>query len=78
MRHNLITTFHCYGCGKKLEVDYGRETNITDNHSPDDPPGAMVCYNKIVVKPCGVCIAKYTEPARKIADGLKEMLKETP
>lgn len=73
MRANLITTFHCYDCGNRLEVDYGRETKLSSSHSPDDPTGAAVCYNQVVVRPCRNCIEKYTRPARKLVEAVREI-----
>lgn len=73
MRTNLITTFHCFDCGKKLEVDYGEGVKTESPYSQGDPTGAAVMYSKVVVKPCRSCIEKHTGPARKLAEAIKEL-----
>lgn len=79
MRTNLIMHFHCSECGRQLDiVSKSEETTKTIegsdwNQQPKEPTGADCFYTpKIQIEPCRNCIEKYTKPALKIAEGLKE------
>lgn len=80
MRTNLIMHFHCSECGNQLNlIDRNeQETNPVSSPSlkqiPGEPTGAMCLYaSTIQVEPCRHCIEKYTLPAKKMVEGIKQM-----
>lgn len=81
MRTNLIMHFHCSECGKQLKLKYENEgaAEVKRESSymfdePKEPTGAACYYTpRISIEPCQSCIRKYTGPAKKIVDALKEI-----
>lgn len=82
MRTNFITHFFCSTCGKQLELVYESDIKTTsekfEEQIPVEPTGASCLYNsKIFIKPCQDCIDKYTLPAKKLIEVIKQIEKET-
>lgn len=80
MRNNLIFEIHCSECGSRVELVFGRDSKskATDplcfDNKPKQPTGADCMYMpKIQVKPCSVCIEKYTAPAKKLIKAIDEL-----
>lgn len=78
MRTNMIVHFHCAECGKQLTLTDGdgKHYNRAYSQIPQEPTGAECYYvPRVNIWPCESCINKYTGPAKKILEGLKEMEK---
>jgi hypothetical protein len=84
IRTNLILTFHCGECGKRLCVSNEEERTVDpdglefyrDNKKevPKLPTGAACLYTEgISIEPCRNCIEKYTGPAEKLVEAIKIM-----
>jgi len=78
-RNNLITHFHCVECGNQLNMSYDCDNEVKLINKPHDeqterePSGGFCMYNRIKIWPCRSCIEKYTGPANKLLQALKEI-----
>jgi hypothetical protein len=79
--------FHCAECGKQLRIltenEGAKKPKYHDDtfrgQEPKEPTGAACHYTpKISIVPCESCIKKYTAPAKKLCEALKELNDNQP
>lgn len=79
VRENLIMTFACSECGRKLTLRRAHQEEVKSEapRSTDDPSGAYCRYAETVqVDPCRHCIEAKTGPAEKLAAAIRELTGE--
>ena len=84
VRTNLMMQFHCSECGNQLCLSYDSDDGGTKirndinswSEEPKPPTGAKIYGNpRIKIDPCKPCIEKYTLPAKKLTEALKQINK---
>ena len=84
VRTNLMMQFHCSECGNQLCLSYDSDDGGTkirnDINSWDEEPklpNPIRTYTNpgIKIDPCKPCFEKYTLPAKKLTEALKQMNK---
>lgn len=79
VRENLIMTFACSECGRKLTLRRADRERVESEEpqSPEDPPRRQCRYAETVqVDPCRHCIEAKTGPAEKLAAAIRELTGE--
>lgn len=83
MRTNLIFHFHCSECGNILNICYPKDAAKAIREDPQDmcegcnikvSTGAECMYPPVIsVEPCKYCIDKYTSPAKKLIEAMRQI-----
>ena len=81
-RANLVVNFICGSCGAVLSLcsdprKISGKLRADEKHEEYPCTGAYMIRHKVYVNPCSCCIRQLTEPARMVADGMKELMEKS-